>query len=44
MRIAICDDEARDRELVKSFVRTHDSTHEIVEYSSGCTFIKMYLR
>lgn len=40
MRIAICDDEVRDREPIKLFVSTHDSKHEIIEYSSAIPLLK----
>ena len=40
MRIAICDDEARDREPIKLFVNTHDSKNEIIEYSSAVPLLK----
>lgn len=35
MKIAICDDEKRDRENIKNFVRTHDNKHDIIEFSSA---------
>ena len=35
MRIAICDDETRDRDNIKRAVQTHNLSHEIIEFNSA---------
>ena len=39
MRIAICDDEDKDRRMIASFVKQHSEAHEIVEFTSANTFL-----
>jgi CheY-like chemotaxis protein len=40
MKIAICDDEARDREQIKHYINTHSTKHEIIEFNSAIPLLK----
>ena len=40
MKIAICDDELKDREIIRNFVISHDNKHEIFEYNSAIPLLE----
>ncbi|NMA67605.1 MAG: response regulator [Clostridiaceae bacterium] len=40
MKIAICDDELKDRMNIKQFVYTHQIKHDIIEFNSAIPLLE----
>lgn len=40
MKIAICDDEVRDREIIKSHIKEHSAEHTVAEFTSAIPLLE----